>query len=89
MAVYLLKTEPGDYSYDDLVRDRKTHWDGVANPAAQMAMKPPPPSTITRVVMSLSPLLMLSARPKKNIEWSSPHSLARRIVRRTRGTAET
>ena len=39
MAVYLLKTEPGDYSYDDLVRDRKTHWDGVANPAAQMAMR--------------------------------------------------
>ena len=39
MAVYLLKTEPGDYSYDDLVRDKRTHWDGVANPAAQKAMR--------------------------------------------------
>jgi predicted RNA-binding protein with PUA-like domain len=39
MAVYLLKTEPDDYSYDDLVRDRRTEWDGVANPAAQMAMR--------------------------------------------------
>lgn len=39
MAVYLLKTEPDDYSYDDLVRDTRTHWDGVANPAAQMAMR--------------------------------------------------
>ena len=39
MAVFLLKTEPDDYSYDDLVRDGRTHWDGVANPAAQMAMR--------------------------------------------------
>jgi predicted RNA-binding protein with PUA-like domain len=39
MAMYLLKTEPDDYSYDDLVRDTRTHWDGVANPAAQMAMR--------------------------------------------------
>jgi len=39
MAVFLLKTEPDVYSYDDLVRDKRTHWDGVANPAAQMAMR--------------------------------------------------
>ena len=39
MAVFLLKTEPNVYSYDDLVRDKRTHWDGVANPAAQMAMR--------------------------------------------------
>lgn len=39
MTTWLLKTEPDDYSYDDLVRDRRTHWDGVANPAAQMAMR--------------------------------------------------
>lgn len=39
MAVFLLKTEPDDYSYDDLVRDKRTHWDGVANPSAQMAMR--------------------------------------------------
>ena len=34
MATYLCKTEPDDYSYDDLVRDKKTIWDGVANPTA-------------------------------------------------------
>jgi predicted RNA-binding protein with PUA-like domain len=39
MAVYLLKTEPDDYAYADLVRDKRTHWDGVANPGAQMAMR--------------------------------------------------
>jgi predicted RNA-binding protein with PUA-like domain len=39
MAAWLLKTEPGDYSYDDLVRDRTTHWDGVTNTTAQMHMR--------------------------------------------------
>ena len=34
MAYWLLKTEPDDYSWDDLVRDRKTVWDGVANALA-------------------------------------------------------
>jgi len=31
---YLLKTEPGAYSVDDLARDRETVWDGVTNPQA-------------------------------------------------------
>jgi predicted RNA-binding protein with PUA-like domain len=39
MAAWLLKTEPGDYSFDDLVRDRTTHWGGVTNTTAQMHMR--------------------------------------------------
>ncbi|MHB1768450.1 MAG: EVE domain-containing protein [Phycisphaerae bacterium] len=31
MAKWLVKTEPDDYSFDDLVRDRKTIWNGVNN----------------------------------------------------------
>jgi predicted RNA-binding protein with PUA-like domain len=31
---YLLKTEPSDYSFADLQRDKTTVWDGVSNPAA-------------------------------------------------------
>ncbi len=31
MAALLLKTEPDAYSWDDLVRDKKTVWDGVNN----------------------------------------------------------
>lgn len=31
MANWLLKTEPNDYGYDDLERDGRTVWDGVAN----------------------------------------------------------
>jgi predicted RNA-binding protein with PUA-like domain len=31
MANWLLKTEPSDYSWSDLVRDRRTVWDGVTS----------------------------------------------------------
>ena len=31
---WLLKTEPEAYSFDDLTREKKTVWDGVANPVA-------------------------------------------------------
>jgi len=31
---YLLKTEPSEYSFSDLMRDKTTVWDGVSNPVA-------------------------------------------------------
>jgi predicted RNA-binding protein with PUA-like domain len=31
---YLLKTEPSEYSFADLQRDKQTIWDGVTNPIA-------------------------------------------------------
>ncbi len=31
---YLLKTEPSEYSFADLQRDKTTLWDGVTNPVA-------------------------------------------------------
>ena len=31
MGYWLMKSEPGAYSWDDLVRDKRTHWDGVRN----------------------------------------------------------
>ena len=34
MAFWLLKTEPGCYSWSDLLRDKKTTWDGVTNATA-------------------------------------------------------
>jgi predicted RNA-binding protein with PUA-like domain len=40
---YLLKTEPSEYSFADLQRDKATIWDGVSNPVALKhlrAMKP-------------------------------------------------
>ena len=32
--MWLLKTEPNDYSYDQLEEEGRTRWDGVSNPAA-------------------------------------------------------
>ena len=34
MAVFLFKTEPSTYSFVNLVRDKRTTWDGVSNPLA-------------------------------------------------------
>jgi predicted RNA-binding protein with PUA-like domain len=33
-GMWLLKTEPGEYSYDDLEREGRGRWDGVRNPVA-------------------------------------------------------
>jgi predicted RNA-binding protein with PUA-like domain len=33
-SAYLLKTEPSEYSFANLQRDKSTIWDGVSNPAA-------------------------------------------------------
>jgi predicted RNA-binding protein with PUA-like domain len=33
-SFYLLKTEPSEYSFADLQRDKVTVWDGVSNPTA-------------------------------------------------------
>jgi predicted RNA-binding protein with PUA-like domain len=43
MAYWLMKSEPHSYSWDELVQDGGTEWDGVRNPAARLhlrAMKP-------------------------------------------------
>src|SRR6266704_6911848 len=36
---YLLKTEPGTYSFDDLERDGETTWDGISNPTALLNLR--------------------------------------------------
>src|SRR5215470_15090935 len=42
---YLLKTEPSSYSFADLQRDKKTIWDGVANPVALKNLRSMNPGT--------------------------------------------
>lgn len=36
---YLLKSEPDKYSYDDLLRDKETVWDGIKNPQALITLR--------------------------------------------------
>ncbi len=39
MNYWLLKTEPGTFSWDDLVKKGKDHWDGVRNYQARNNLK--------------------------------------------------
>src|SRR5512145_1549703 len=39
MAHWILKTEPGDYSFDDLRRDGHTAWTGITNPQALISLR--------------------------------------------------
>ena len=39
MAYWLMKSEPGEYSWDDLVVEKRDHWDGVRNYQASNNMK--------------------------------------------------
>lgn len=39
MNCWLLKTEPSTYSWDDLVRDKRTEWTGVRNFLARNTMR--------------------------------------------------
>ncbi len=36
---YLLKSEPDKYSFDDLLRDGQTTWDGIKNPQALITLR--------------------------------------------------
>jgi len=44
-ANYLLKTEPSEYSFADLQRDKETIWDGVHNPLALRNLSQMTPGT--------------------------------------------
>ena len=45
MSYFLFKSEPGVYSFDDLVRDGETAWDGVTNPTAVKNLREMKPGT--------------------------------------------
>jgi predicted RNA-binding protein with PUA-like domain len=44
-SAYLLKTEPSEYSFADLQRDKQALWDGVSNPAAVKNLREMQPGT--------------------------------------------
>jgi len=45
MSYFLFKSEPGVYSFDDLLRDGETMWDGVTAPAAVKNLREMKPGT--------------------------------------------
>jgi predicted RNA-binding protein with PUA-like domain len=45
MPYFLFKSEPSVYSFDDLLRDGETTWDGVTNPTAVKNLRELKPGT--------------------------------------------
>jgi len=45
MPCFLFKSEPDVYSFDDLLRDGETVWDGVTNPTAVKHLREMKPGT--------------------------------------------
>ncbi len=45
MSYFLFKSEPSVYSFDDLLRDGETAWDGVTAPAAVKNLREMKPGT--------------------------------------------
>jgi len=52
VAYWILKTEPGSYSYSDLERDGSTVWDGVSAPQALINIRSMRPGDLALVYHS-------------------------------------
>jgi predicted RNA-binding protein with PUA-like domain len=39
MAYWLVKSEPSSYSWEDLVKDKQTRWDGIRNYASRLHLR--------------------------------------------------
>jgi predicted RNA-binding protein with PUA-like domain len=71
---YLLKTEPDKYSYDDLVRDGETTWDGISNNTALMNLRNMKPgeklviyhSNVGKAAVGTAKVVSVDAKDPKN-----------------------
>jgi predicted RNA-binding protein with PUA-like domain len=71
---YLLKTEPDKYSYDDLVRDGETTWDGISNNTALMNLRNMKPgeklviyhSNVGKAAIGTAKVVSVDAKDPKN-----------------------
>jgi len=52
---WLMKTEPGSYSFEDLLRDGSTEWDGVRNYQARNNMKEMAVGDLVMIYHSVGP----------------------------------
>jgi predicted RNA-binding protein with PUA-like domain len=79
MAFWLMKSEPGSYSWSDLVRDGSTEWDGVRNNAARLNLKRMQRgdeayfyhSMDERAVIGVMRIVREAAPDPKNSDWVS------------------
>ncbi|MEA2998684.1 MAG: hypothetical protein QOK17_517 [Sphingomonadales bacterium] len=79
MAHWLMKSEPGSYSWEALVGDGGTEWDGVRNPAARLYLKAMKPgdealfyhSGDERAAVGVMRIAREAAPDPKDISWVS------------------
>ena len=79
MAHWLMKSEPESYSWDDLVRDGATEWDGVRNNAARLHLKAMKPgdeaffyhSMSDKAVVGIMRITRAAAPDPKDASWVS------------------
>jgi predicted RNA-binding protein with PUA-like domain len=79
MARWLMKSEPSSYSWQDLVRDGSTEWDGVRNNAARLHLKAMKAgeeaffyhSMDERAVIGIMRIVREAAPDPKNADWVS------------------
>ena len=61
-SAYLLKTEPSEYSFANLQRDKQTLWDGISNPAAVKNLREMQPG---------APLIIYESGDVRSCGWHS------------------
>ena len=71
---YLLKTEPDKYSFDDLLRDGETTWDGITNNTALLNLRTMKPgeklviyhSNVGKAAIGTAKVISVDATDPKN-----------------------
>ena len=76
---YLLKTEPSEYSFADLQRDKQTVWDGVSNPVALKHLREMKPGERLIIYETGDHKSAVGTASVASVDTSDPHNPAVKI----------
>ncbi len=79
-AYWLLKTEPGEYSWEDLLQEKKTVWDGVRSPAALKHLARMRPGDLTFIYHSGRERAIVGTARVTGMPYPSPAENDRRFL---------
>jgi predicted RNA-binding protein with PUA-like domain len=71
---YLLKTEPSEYSFADLQRDKVTQWDGVSNPVAVKNLREMKPGAMLIIYETANVKSAVGTASVVSVDTSNPKS---------------
>lgn len=78
-SFYLLKTEPSEYSFADLHRDKVTVWDGVSNPTAVKNLREMAPGALLIIYETGERRSAVGTASVVSVDASDPKNPAVRI----------